>query len=283
MTELYVQIKEELTALAEPQLARFTQKLLRRPGEEELSGTAAHVLGVRLPALRKLAKRLSKENWRESVNALSEHVLRASGGDCACEANEDRVEETRCMGEESRVEEARCLEEAVCLEEVMLWGFLVGNAMEKKRADLAEQFELIRQYVAQIDNWSLCDSFCASLKFAKEFPAETWEFIAPFLRSDKEYEIRFGVVMIINYFITEEYIDRLFEIFDSIEHEGYYVKMAVAWAVSICYVKSPQKTQRYLEHNGLDDFTYNKALQKIVESRCVSDETKQRMRKMKRR
>lgn len=261
----YEYIREELTALAEPQLARFTERLLRRPGEEELSGTAAHVLGVRLPALRKLAKRLSKENWRGSVNALSEHVLGALGDGNACGAQKSRDEA------------------AVCLEEVMLWGFLVGSAMEKKRANLTEQLELIRQYVSQIDNWSLCDSFCASLKFAKEFPAEVWEFIAPYLRSDKEFEIRFGVVMIINYFITEEYIDRLFEIFDSIEHEGYYVKMAVAWAVSMCYVKFPQRTQSYLEHNGLDDFTYNKALQKIVESRCVSAETKQRMRNMKRR
>lgn len=273
----YEKIREELAALAEPQLARFTERLLRRPGEEELSGTAAHVLGVRLPALRKLAKRLSKENWRGSVNALSGHILGNLGGGSACEAQKSRDEEAVCNGEKS------CDEEAVCLEEVMLWGVLVGSAMEKKRANLTEQLELIRQYVPQIDNWSLCDSFCASLKFAKEFPAEAWEFIAPYLRSDKEFEIRFGVVMIINYFITEEYIDRLFEIFDSIEHEGYYVKMAVAWAVSICYVKFPQRTQSYLEHNGLDDFTYNKALQKIVESRCVSAETKQRMRNMKRR
>lgn len=270
MTELYSHIRDEMASLAEPEFARFSASLLRKPGEDVLSGTAAHVLGVRLPALRKLAKRLSKENWRESLNALSEHVLEASGGGCVCKAHE------------SRDEEVRCSEEEVCFEEVMLWGFLVGNAMGQKEADLAEQFELIRQFVPQIDNWSLCDSFCASLKFTREHPAETWEFIEPFLQSDEEYEIRFGVVMIINYFITEEYIDRLFGIFDSIRHEGYYVKMAVAWAVSICYVRFPQKTQSYLENNSLDDFTYNKALQKIVESRCVSEETRQRMRKMKR-
>lgn len=257
MDEYYEKIKEELAALSEPKLAEFNAGLLRKSGEETLTGTAAHVQGIRLPALRKLAKRLAKEDWQGNLNALSAHVQNASGGEDAAEA--------------------------VSFEEVMLWGFLISCAMEKKRTDLAGQFALICQYVGQIDNWSLCDSFCAGLKFAREYPAQTWEFILPYLQSDAEYEIRFGVVMIINYFITEEYIDRLFPIFDSIRHEGYYVKMAVAWAVSICYVKFPQKTQRYLEQNCLDDLTYNKALQKIVESRCVSDEVRQRMRGMKRR
>lgn len=262
MDELYEKIKEELAAFSEPKLAEFNAALLRKPGEETLSGTAAHVQGIRLPALRKLAKRLAKEDWQGNLNALSSHVQHALGGEHA-------------SGDENAPD-------AVSFEEVMLWGFLIGCAMEKKRTDLSGQFALIRQYVGQIDNWSLCDSFCAGLKFAREYPAQTWEFILPYLQSDAEYEIRFGVVMIINYFITEEYIDRLFPIFDSIRHEGYYVKMAVAWAVSICYVKFPEETQRYLEQNRLDDFTYNKALQKIVESRCVSDEVRQRMRGMKR-
>lgn len=289
MDKRYVSIKDELEALSEPEFARFTAGLLRKPQETGLSGLAAHVLGVRLPALRRLAKRLSKENWRENLNALSAQVLQAANA-----------------GDTS---------ESTSFEEVLLWGFLVGNAkiealeemqcrisaknavqsagQEKRQEnrrrkaqeeiELAEQFELIRQFVPQIDNWAICDSFCASLKFAKEYPAETWEFILPYLRSDQEYEIRFGVVMIINYFITEEYIDLLFPVFDSIGHEGYYVKMAVAWAVSICYVRFPEKTQKYLEETCLDDFTYHKALQKIVESRCVSDEIRTKMRRMKRR
>lgn len=268
MEKVYEAIRRELTALAEPEFARFSAGLLRKPQEEAPSGTAARMLGVRLPALRRMAKRLSKEDWRGSLNALSGHIQNSGR----------EREETGSFS----------------FEEVMLWGFLIGNAVVEKAGGSAgkksgrevitpeEQFTLIRRFVPFIDNWSLCDSFCAGLKSAKEYPEETWAFLQPFLRSEEEYGIRFGVVMILNYFVTEEYIDRLFPLFDGIRHEGYYVKMAVAWAVSACYVKFPQKTQAYLEQNSLDLFTYHKALQKITESRCVSDEVRQRMKQMKR-
>jgi 3-methyladenine DNA glycosylase AlkD len=70
---------------------------------------------------------------------------------------------------------------------------------------------------------------------------------------------------------------------DQIKHEAYYVKMAVAWAISIAYVKQPEVTMPYLKHNTLDDFTYNKALQKITESYRVTPEDKQMIRGMKRK
>lgn len=73
------------------------------------------------------------------------------------------------------------------------------------------------------------------------------------MKSDKEYEIRFGVVMAMAHYIDEEYIDNVLQWMDRISHEGYYVKMAVAWALSVCYVKFPQKTMNYLKENHLDD------------------------------
>ena len=59
--------------------------------------------------------------------------------------------------------------------------------------------------------------------------------------------------------------------------------MAVAWAVSIAYVKYPAVTEAYLHRSHLDDFTYNKAIQKATESRRVSEADKQRIRAMKRK
>lgn len=299
-------IRTELKALAEPKVAGFSAGLLRKPGEERLTGSAARVLGVRLPVLRRISRRLAKEDWRGNLEALEKRCLGertmrnpgAAGSSAEAGANGTAV----CNTAEGAAEA-----EAPFFEEILLWGFLIGCARvaEPKQKEelcrevtagpsgrkqksiqeaisLQEQFSLIRGFVPAIDNWSLCDSFCASLKFAGEYPAETWDFIQPFLQSEEEYSIRFGLVMIINYFITEEYVDRLYTIFDEIEHAGYYVKMAVAWAVSICYVKFPDATQLYLETNRLDDFTYNKALRKIVESRCVSDEVRARMRSMRR-
>lgn len=104
----------------------------------------------------------------------------------------------------------------------------------------------------------------------------------PYLLSDQEYEIRFAVVMMLNFFIEEAYISRILQLLDKVSHEGYYVKMAVSWALSICYVKLPEPTMSYLRNNSLDDFTYNKALQKITESYRVDPETKKWIRGMKR-
>ena len=59
-----------------------------------------------------------------------------------------------------------------------------------------------------------------------------------------------------------DYIQNVLQWMNRIDHEGYYVKMAVAWALSVCYVKFPKETMLLLKENRLDDFTYNKALQK---------------------
>ena len=73
-----------------------------------------------------------------------------------------------------------------------------------------------------------------------------------------------------------------FEIFDNINHDGYYVKMAVSWAVSVCLIKFYDDTVKYFKQSCLDDWTYNKAIQKAIESYRVSDEKKEILRKMKR-
>lgn len=163
-------------------------------------------------------------------------------------------------------------------EEVMLQGMVIGLA----KMELEERLEYITKFVPKIDNWAVCDVSCSGFKFAKKYQSEVWEFLKPYLESNKEFEIRFGVVMLLDFYITEEYIDKVLEILNKIQHEGYYVKMAVAWAISICYIKFPKETLKLLKENKLDDFTYNKALQKIIESYRVSEEDKKMIRKMKR-
>jgi len=164
-------------------------------------------------------------------------------------------------------------------EEIMLQGILIGGV----KADPSEKLKLVASFVPKIDNWSVCDTFCAGLKFTKTNKELVWEFLQPYLQSGKEYDIRFGVVMLLNYYIDETYIDRVLRILDRIRHEAYYVRMAVAWALSMCYVHQPAPTIAYLKNSTVDDFTYNKALQKIIESTRVDSETKQKIRAMKRK
>lgn len=197
-----------------------------------------NVLGVRLPELRKLAKKLAKGDWRSYLQQA----------------------------------------ESEYFEEIMLQGMVIGYV----KTDIEEILRYVTDFVPKIDNWSVCDSFCTGLKFTKTSRKQVWDFLQPYLSSYKEYDIRFGVVMLLGFYIDDEYIGRVLPLLDNVEREGYYVKMAVAWAISVCYVKLPGPTMNYLENNSLDDFTFNKALQKITESYRVDQSAKKMIRSMKR-
>ena len=162
-------------------------------------------------------------------------------------------------------------------EEIMIEGLTIGYI----KADINTRFKYIKRFIPKIDNWAICDSFCNNLKFTKNNLNEVWEFISTYLSSNKEFELRFAIVMMLHYYINEEYIDRVLHILNDINHEGYYVKMAVAWAISFAYIKFPHKTLVFLKNNNLDSFTYNKSLQKIIESTRVSNEYKDLIRSMK--
>lgn len=223
-------IKEQLTILAEPEFQKFSSSLL--PGVE-------HILGVRLPELRKIAKRAAKNDWRAYY--------------------------------------LECTQES--FEEIMLQGMIIGYIKEEPEIVLP----FVQAFVPKINNWSVCDSFCNGLKIARVYQQEVWEFLQPYLKMKQEYHIRFGVVMLLTYYLNEEYIERVLLLLDETTRESYYVKMAVAWAVSACYVRFPHITKEYLNHNTLDDFTFHKSLQKITESQCVDKDTKAIIRTLKRK
>lgn len=167
-------------------------------------------------------------------------------------------------------------------EEIALQGMVIGAAKMK----LTERLRYVKRFIPKINNWSICDSFCCSLKISTLSPEEqeqVWQFLQPYLHSKHEFALRFGLVMLLDHFVTERYIDNLYPIMDSIRHEGYYVQMAIAWAISICFIKFPEQTMNYLHHNQLNKFTYNKALQKITESYRVTPATKTLIRKLKKK
>lgn len=164
-------------------------------------------------------------------------------------------------------------------EEKMLQGFVIGSM----KASLEEKLRYLDKFVPIIDNWAICDCCTSTYKFTNQYQKEVWEYLKKYLNSNKEFELRFAIIMLMDYYLTEEYIDEVLKIYDNIHHDGYYVKMGVAWALSVCCVKFPERTMKFLKNNNLDDFTYNKALQKMIESYRVDEKTKQLFRKMKRR
>ena len=220
-------IRKELFSLADEKYKEFHGGLC--PGVN-------NIIGVRVPALRSLAKKIIKEDWRKYLKEAEDQYY----------------------------------------EEVMLQGMVIGLA----KMDIEERLTYLAGFIPKIDNWAVCDVTCAGLKSTAKNLKKVWEFLQKYLNSDKEFEVRFAVVIILDYYIQEEYIDIVFEKLDSVHHEAYYVKMAVAWAVSICYIKYPEKTYSYLESCKLDNFTFNKAIQKIRESYRVPKEDKENLKKM---
>lgn len=161
-------------------------------------------------------------------------------------------------------------------EERMLRGYVIGYAKCEPEEKLAHTAD----FVPKIDNWAVCDCFCWKLKSAERKPM--WEFIQPYFHAEAEYEVRFAVVMSLGNFVEEEHLEELLAQIDSVRHEAYYVRMAVAWAVSVCFVKFPERTLQWLQNCSLDDWTFNKSLQKILDSYRVDATAKQTVRAMKR-
>ena len=153
------------------------------------------------------------------------------------------------------------------------------------KMEAGQRLAYIERFVPKIDNWAVCDTFCGDLKFARieKNRQLVWDFLHDYLGDDREYFIRFGAVMLLGHYIDKAYIEQILERMNAIQHQGYYVKMAVAWALSICYIKFPQETEQLLKHNQMDGFTHNKAIQKIRESYRVSKEDKARLNLLKRK
>jgi 3-methyladenine DNA glycosylase AlkD len=165
-------------------------------------------------------------------------------------------------------------------EETLLRALLVANAPLEPE----ERLRYLRALVEKLRNWADCDLACEELrKIVRSEPERFWDFTESYLEEQREFHIRFGVVMMLAHFVTEPCLERILSLLDGIRHEGYYVKMAVAWALSVCFIKFPERTLRYLQNNHLDDETFNKALRKIIDSFRVDRKTKDVIRSLRRK
>jgi len=166
-------------------------------------------------------------------------------------------------------------------EEVAVKGFVIGYVKE----ELDVLLPYIVEHIEKINDWSLCDGFCSTLKIVAKHRDEFLEFLLPYGKEDDEFKQRVVAVMLMTYYLTDDYVDMTLKVLDSLKNEQYYCKMAVAWAVATAWAKQREKTYCYMQNgnNSLDDWTYNKAIQKMLESYRVSDEDKNILRKMKRK
>ena len=162
-------------------------------------------------------------------------------------------------------------------EEIMLEGFVIGYM----KATLEEKLHYLDNFIPEIDNWAVCDCTASTLKFIDKYKKEVWEYLQKYINSKKEFEKRFAIIILMDYYLTDEYIDKVLEIYNKIDSDQYYVQMGIAWAISVCFVKYREKTRKILDNNNLSTFTHNKSIQKIIESTRVDKETKEELKKIK--
>lgn len=165
--------------------------------------------------------------------------------------------------------------EMTTFEEVVLKGLMIG-----KIKNIDKSIKYIKEFVPYIDSWAICDTFVCSLKITLDNKDKMFDFITKYKDSKKEYELRFLLVMLLNYYIEDKYIDKIFEIVEYIDKSTYYVKMAVAWLLSMCYIKKSNITIKYLKNNTLDDFTLRKTISKINDSYRVEKQEKEYLKKI---
>lgn len=165
-------------------------------------------------------------------------------------------------------------------EELVIQGMLIGF---QTKAPIKEVIKQVEEFIPKINSWAVCDTFCAGLKITKKYQTEMFKVIKRYLKSTQEYQVRFAIVMLLNYYINDQYIDQVLQILDNVKLDKYYVQMANAWAISICLIKYYNKTLDFLNTTKIDDFTYNKGIQKAIESYRITNEQKEYLRTLKRR
>ena len=149
---------------------------------------------------------------------------------------------------------------------VLLCGLLITHA----RLDDQTAINLTRQYLPRVDSWAHIDVF---IEKKRRFAGELWwDFALACLQGEAELTVRYGVVSLMTNFLDEAHIDQVFAALRDIKHDGYYVKMALAWLYATAAVQFFELTLAELENGHVDTWMRNKAYQKMRESRRFTPE-----------
>ncbi len=231
------------------------------PGEKTM-------LGVRLPILRKKAQKIAKGDWKDELET-----------------------------------------EDVYFEEVMLRGMIISYV----KGSMDEILPYIEAFIPCVNNWSVCDSVFMKMDVLRTDRERTWQFIQPYLQSEKEFEVRVAIIIMMQHLLKCDengktmkrlrhvsmaqciskdgvhgaqpegmYLQRVLQALDK-SYTQYYASMAAAWTIAEAFCCFPAQVFGFLQDNKLDKHTYNRALQKIVESLIPEPEVKGLIKTMKRR
>ncbi len=239
----YQEIMTELQELAEPEYAKFSGDLT--PG-------AGRMLGVRIPKLRALAKRIAKEDW--------EGFLAASKDDT--------------------------------YEEIMLQGFVIGYAKAELTQILLHVVRFIPKIHNWAVNDCFCATFKIAAKKQAEIweflmgyldSKEEFELrvVAVMMMDYYLNDVYIDRVLALYEELSQKADTLPVSVESGTGERAYYLKMGLAWGIATAFAKYPEKTMQILKNGRLDAFTYRKSIQKMLESYRVSEEDKFMLRQMR--
>ena len=160
-------------------------------------------------------------------------------------------------------------------EEIMLEGLV----MTLIKCDYPQMLAYIKEYADKITSWETCD--IVSFKGLKKYLSEFFDDIEYFIYSSNPWVQRYGFGCLLEFYLTDEYIDRVLEYVNSIDSDFYYVQMMQAWLVATAAAKQRDKTIAFLADNRLNAKTQNMAIQKMRDSYRISPEDKELIKKFK--
>lgn len=271
------EVRDLLQAAADPSFKEFNDKIV--------NCSAAPSLGIRVPRLREIAAQVVKSGWQEYVREMEKGQASETG-------QEARATET------SGAHETYSDSGIMYQEEHMLWGMILGKA----KMTLDERTEHLALWVPGILSWADCDTCVSTFKFMKKDQKFWYDYCVKWLGGGREFEVRFALVALMQYFVNDEYIERVLPIFagrkadfsadtgqgytspvapEWNESTPYYIKMAAAWALSVCFVKYRDLTWEVFSAKLMNPWVQNKAIQKCRESYRVSAEDKELLKSLK--
>ena len=159
-------------------------------------------------------------------------------------------------------------------EENQLHAFIISGIK-----DLNECMEDLETFLPYVDNWATCDQM--SPKRFKKDKDVLLTHIKEWLESGKTYTVRFGVKMLMDHFLDEDFDPVYPEMVAKLRSEEYYVNMMIAWYFATALAKQYESILPFIEEKRLDDWTHNKAIQKSLESRRITEEQKLYLKSLK--
>ena len=147
-----------------------------------------------------------------------------------------------------------------------------------------DEFEKSVIYFApKIDSWAICDTLASSSKIINKNKERSYTLAKNLIDNEKKFTKRLGYIILLDYFVSDEYLTDIFKLIKNEKSEEYYVLMGIAWLLSVCYVKYESNTYAFLKNTKLNDFVLKKTISKINDSFRVSKESKLKVKDLLKR